>query len=505
MTLGIRIPVLRFPYMYRTVLSSFLIAALVSSAVPVTAASEELFPEVVSTEDLTAAYRTAAQGGEKFRILIMPGHEPGFGGTDFDGAFERDFVVALAELLRKEFATDQAFEVVIARDTKEWHRDLAEYFKEEAEDIEEYVEDQKQEYARLERRGKIDEITEQVAHNAAPSEVALRLYGVNRWANENDIDLVLHLHLNDETGHAPGVRGAHSGMAIYVPDGIYGNARASRAIAEPIFARLSATTATSTFGFEQTGVVEDRELIAVGAYNTSAVPSLLIEYGYIYEPRITGKGARDAVFVDFAYQTAQGVKDFLGSPGRPRFSSRALPTTFSTDILATTTATTTATAAKVYALQAALRELGYYPGTEADLATCPVSGISNTCTTEAVKAFQHAEGLEATGTLGPRTRATLVAKLSPAPIVAGGSCALSADLALTTSDAETNGEVSRLQTILAKDPAIYPEGLVTGFYGPATDRAVKRFQIAKGIVTAESSAYGLVGPATKAALAAACS
>ncbi|HWH16671.1 MAG TPA: peptidoglycan-binding protein [Candidatus Paceibacterota bacterium] len=495
--------------MYRFTLASFLIAAaFVSSAVPARAASKELFPEVVSADDLAAAYRTAAGGGEKFRILIVPGHEPGFGGADFNGAFERDFVVSLAELLRKELATDQAFQVTVARDTEAWHSALMTYFEDEAEDLEEYVEDQKKAYARLERRGKIDEITEQVAHNAAPSEVALRLYGINRWANEHGIDLVLHLHLNDETGHAPGVRGAHSGMALYVPDGIYGNARASRAIAEPIFARLSATTATSTFGFEQAGIVEDRELIAVGAYNTSEVPSLLIEYGYIYEPRITGEGARDAVFADFAYQTAQGVKDFFGSPGRPRFSSRALPATFATDILATSTATATPERAKeVYALQAALRELGYYPGTEADLATCPVSGIPGPCTTEAVKAFQRAEGFETTGTLGPRTRAILAQKLNPAPatpIASLGSCALSAELALNASDKETNGEVSRLQAILAKDPTIYPEGLVTGFYGPATDRAVKRFQVEKGIVTPASPAHGVVGPATKAALAAAC-
>lgn len=492
--------------MHTHILALLLISAsFLSGAVPATAQVREVYPETVSADDLASRYQAALSGGEKFRILVMPGHEPGFGGTDFNGFFERDLVVSIAELLKKELGTDAAFEIVIARDTDAWHEDIAEYFAEEAEALEEYVEDQKKDFARLERRGTVERLEEQVAHNAAPNDVALRLYGVNRFANENGFDLVLHLHLNDETGHAPGVRGAHSGMAIYVPDEIYGNARTSRAIAEPIFARLGATTATSTFGYEQAGIVEDRELIAVGAYNTSAIPSLLIEYGYIYEPRITGDGARDAVFADFAYQTAQGVKDFFGSPGRPRFPSRALPTAFTTDILSVT-ATSTEHAAKVYALQAALRHLGFYPGTEADLSACPIGGILGPCVETAVRAFQKAQGLEETGTLGPRTRAALSAKLNPpATSPTGEICAaFAADLKLDATDATTSGEVSRLQRILAQSPDIYPEGLVTGYYGPATDRAVKRFQTTESIVPASSAAYGLVGPVTKAALIESC-
>lgn len=37
-------------------------------------------------------------------------------------------------------------------------------------------------------------------------------------------------------------------------------------------------------------------------------------------------------------------------------------------------------------------------------------------------------------------------------------------------------EVKKLQEFLKQDPDIYPEGLVTGYYGPITERAVKRFQ-----------------------------
>lgn len=38
-------------------------------------------------------------------------------------------------------------------------------------------------------------------------------------------------------------------------------------------------------------------------------------------------------------------------------------------------------------------------------------------------------------------------------------------------------DVRKLQELLATDPQIYPEGLVTGFFGPLTERAVQRFQV----------------------------
>lgn len=514
----------------RTLLSSFLSIALIASiafvsSVPnLEAASRRTvsFDETVSVDELMASYRAASAGGEKVRILIMPGHEPDFGGTEFMGYYEREFVVDIANQLAAELRSDPSFEVFVARGTQGWNDDFTNYFDRQERKIKRFVEDHKEDMEKLEKRGRLADNDEQAAHNEARSDVALRLYGVNKWANENDIDLVLHLHLNDETGHATNVRGMHSGVAVYVPDHIYGNAKASKAIAEPVFERLNQTNATSTFGYETAGVLEDRDLIAIGAYNTSEVPSLLIEYGYIYEPRITGDGARDAVFADFAYQTALGVKDFFGSPGRPRFATKALPHQFAADVLATTTASTTPKDARgIYALQASLRSLGFYPGTEASLAQCPVSGILNECTTVALKAFQASKGLEQTGTLGTQTRVALNSAFGlstplaavpptpvpvPAPAPAAAACeALSSALAPEKTDAETDGEVSKLQSLLAKDASVYPEAKVTGYFGPATLAAVKRFQVKQGLVTEGSPGHGLVGPATKAALQKVCS
>lgn len=57
----------------------------------------------------------------------------------------------------------------------------------------------------------------------------------------------------------------------------------------------------------------------------------------------------------------------------------------------------------------------------------------------------------------------------------------------------TDEEVKILQEILATDPTIYPEGLVTGYYGRLTEQAVKRLQ--KSLCLEQA---GNVGPQTLA-------
>lgn len=59
----------------------------------------------------------------------------------------------------------------------------------------------------------------------------------------------------------------------------------------------------------------------------------------------------------------------------------------------------------------------------------------------------------------------------------------------------TGVDVSALQTFLAADPSIYPQGLVTGYFGPLTFSAVSNFQSRNGIAT-----VGRVGPITLAAI-----
>lgn len=56
-------------------------------------------------------------------------------------------------------------------------------------------------------------------------------------------------------------------------------------------------------------------------------------------------------------------------------------------------------------------------------------------------------------------------------------------------------DVSTLQTFLASDITIYPQGLVTGYFGPLTFSAVSNFQSQNGILR-----VGRVGPITLAAI-----
>ncbi len=61
-------------------------------------------------------------------------------------------------------------------------------------------------------------------------------------------------------------------------------------------------------------------------------------------------------------------------------------------------------------------------------------------------------------------------------------------------------EVSLLQSYLATIPGIYPEALVTGYYGRLTQKAVQRYQCKYNIVcegTPDSTGWGVVGPRTK--------
>lgn len=60
-------------------------------------------------------------------------------------------------------------------------------------------------------------------------------------------------------------------------------------------------------------------------------------------------------------------------------------------------------------------------------------------------------------------------------------------------------DISALQEFLSKN-GYYPEGLVTGYFGNATLRAVKKFQEQNGIAKNGQAGYGSVGPMTRAKL-----
>ena len=132
------------------------------------------------------------------------------------------------------------------------------------------------------------------------------------------------------------------------------------------------------------------------------------------------------------------------------------------------------------------------------------TGYYGPATVRAVKRFQEKHGLSAVGRVGPQTRAKLsdvfgVEAPAPAPVPVPTQIPAvpvgAAMITKTLDPGQTNDEVKTLQQLLSRDKDIYPEGLATGYYGPATVRAVKRFQEKHGL-----SAVGRVGPQTKTKL-----
>ncbi|MEK9184225.1 MAG: peptidoglycan-binding protein [Patescibacteria group bacterium] len=493
--------------------------------------------EAPTSAELKAAYQEAAAGGDRVRILIVPGHEPTYGGAQYAGYYERELVLMLSEKLATELRADPNLEVLVARDMTGWNDDLAPYFKRNMKTIKKFVETHKKEMKKLLKRGKVEKNEEQAGHNVAPGDVAYRLYGITKWSNENDVDLMIHVHLNDAGDRTASGVGKYSGLAIYVPDSQFGNGDVSKDIAEDVFDKVTKLTAKSTLPIEDKGVVEDQELIALGANSTSAVASILIEYGYIYEPKFIDENIRTTVFTDYALQTARGVHDFFGGNASGTYETKALPHTWRSDVVAAlepqpyalanpeqspTSAAVTpepVSSIAIYALQHALKAEGYYPAAPSTLINCPLDGRMGECVTDALRAYQKARGIKESGTLDATTRNILNARYSlvpviattdpvtlvPAPTTVSSSCAaFTGSLELESTDAKTKGQVTRLQKILAQDKTIYPEGKVTGYFGPATDKAVKAFQVKNKIAAAGSAGYGIVGPMTAKALLAVC-
>lgn len=104
-------------------------------------------------------------------------------------------------------------------------------------------------------------------------------------------------------------------------------------------------------------------------------------------------------------------------------------------------------------------------------------------TLASVRSFQAANGIPATGFYGPLTAAALGRSLARAPSGAAGS-------GLTFG--ATSAEVARLQRDL-RDLGYMD--VVTGYFGPATRDAVRRFQIDRAI-----EPTGEYGPVTRAAM-----
>jgi hypothetical protein len=124
-------------------------------------------------------------------------------------------------------------------------------------------------------------------------------------------------------------------------------------------------------------------------------------------------------------------------------------------------------------LQVALRAWGCYFG--------PIDGISGPLTARAVRTFQRRQGLHVDGVPGPATRRAMGRLGGP----------LYGKRVLRRG--HVGWDVAVLQFLLAGRGA--PTGIVDGYFGPETARALRRFQRRAGL-----SADAVAGAATRRAL-----
>lgn len=266
----------------------------------------KVFEEKIAPEDLREKFEKSI-----IRVLIVPGHDNVSIGGRYRDIRETDLNIELAYYLLDFFRKDKKFHTFITRDENGEYSDwFIEYFKKEESNILIFRDYLKIVTAFLRQEGKIAN-TEQVQHNPAADNISLKLYAVNKLANEHNIDIVLHVHFNDYPGRTRGLPGKYNGFAIYVPEKQLPNYRISLAVAGAIKARLEKYFPKSNFPGEADTIVEDQQLIAVGSNASREGTSLLIEYGYIYEPQFVHPAARSIIMKSLAEQTYLGIKDYI--------------------------------------------------------------------------------------------------------------------------------------------------------------------------------------------------
>ena len=363
------------------------------------------FKESITVSGIKNKYNNSLYG-PKVRVLVVPGHEPGEGGAEFGELRERDMAVELGNYLAGFLQKNGHYDTVLTRDNVAWSPVFSDYFSKNWDSIVAFAADQKMQMRSFLNLGLVATTTG-AYHVDAPQDVALRLYGINKWANENNIDIEIHLHFNDYPRKRSMRPGDYSGFTIYVPEKQYSNSVTTKAIAAAVFGRLLKYNAVSDLETENAGVVEDQDLIAVGSNNNANAASLLIEYGYIYETQFKDPAIREIALRDMAYQTYLGLQDFFGQDGKHDavYDTFALPYDWKNSVSKNNA---TVMKSDIFALQSALTIEGEFPAQGNTKNDCPRSGVFGPCTINALNAFQSKYDIKGeTGVVGPKTREML--------------------------------------------------------------------------------------------------
>lgn len=302
-------------------------------------------------------------------ILIVPGHDDESWGAQFQGVKEVELNRQLAKKLHAYLSQEKGINAVLASDESGYNYLFEKYFRNEEKSIKDFIERSKKSFSKRVRREDLDNI-ETHFHNVASESVVYRLYGINKWVNAQNFDLVIHIHFNDYRGRDGDEAGEHTGFSIYAPGELFDNHELSRKLADSLFNEIKKVQSVSTLESESEGVIEGHELIALGANETLEAGSVLVEYGYIYENNFLDPEKREVTFDNFAYATYSGIKKLMNeTPIEKTFTEVEIVENENT------------VSNLKWQFQKALK--GEYPPKDKSLSDCPISGYFGECSIEA--------------------------------------------------------------------------------------------------------------------------
>lgn len=270
-----------------------------------------LIAQIASTTASTTATTTEEEitspvdSGPR-RILLVAGHTAVTKGAVFGQTTEYEINYELlkkAELVLQE----KGYEVVITHRDDDYSYRFTSFFEENRDRILEFRQLQKDRY---DIEYPMGVVTNDTDHNYASDSVVLQLYGVNLWANENDIDAVVHIHFNDYPGRPAGQRGTHTGFSIFTGLKTNTNFVPSFRLAKALETEMLRYADRSTVPKESAGVLES-ELIAVGQADSVDPPAILLEGGFVYEEKFTDRTRRSKELANYAQAIGNAVDTYF--------------------------------------------------------------------------------------------------------------------------------------------------------------------------------------------------
>src|SRR3989344_2817167 len=236
-------------------------------------------------------------------------------------------------------------------------------------------------------------------------------------------------------------------------------------------------------------------VLAFGALDVTLSESSVVSVGG-YSLVVSGSANFDSILVDsssFSIQLSPGASITVTSSDRKAFTTS--PTTYTTSqtcsssqslvTLAMVSGPVTTVTVTPSSSNCTLSEGGIISGGGGGGgggAPTPVYTVIPGTSSSAASSVAFSQGATITQTTAGQTTTKTISTPSGVTITITKSLKVGSQ----------NSEVKALQQALSQDKTIYPEGLATGYYGPATRNAIIRFQKKYGI-----EPVGYVGPQTR--------